>query len=423
MAKDVDFDLYPDRLGPIDALSKRLLGGRNTHMVLNGLLQRASRMALRRIPAGVRKKGLFPSDETKAILEELLEKHTAAEGHEKTAYGLILDNMLAFRDTIWLFASRFYASMWTRDGYFMARATGINSLEKKVIGQIAGYQLPNGQTPTEIYFPGIVKHCRDDEATPLLLLWGLQAGFEDETKLAAAWRFSKQHVNGKGKYVSPAGTRRCIVDALEFPEGSCISSVQGIYAVAAELAYKRGLGNREDAEKAAEEYRNLARKTSTGFMPLSDTMPNIIDPFAVFGEYLALTILGREILGKEIVENTLKAAERTKAGTYGYRIIGEDRRSIPPQHFIHGWGDDYQVKNIWPLFVNTLLAVAEMHRIIDGSYRPEILKMLDEIEWAEYKIARGMRGGPQMDPVKRWQAWTAYLVQQYREVDVFLKAA
>lgn len=419
MAHDTDFDLYPGGLGVIDSLSRRFLGGRSVHMAANGLLQRLSRSFLRHAPAR-----MFPDRRAGRILDELVERRSAAEGHERVAYGIVLENVHAFGGCIWPTASSFYESLWLRDAYFMARFTRMPDLEHRILEEFGGWQGNNGQIPTEVYFPGIVKHYRDDESTLLFFVWGCEAGYENARQLASAWKFSSSRAPN-GKYMSPGGTRRSIIDALEFPEESCIAYNQGIYAVAAALAHKKGLCDAETAENAAEEYRRLAGATSSGYLPMSDTLP-YLDPTALFGEYLALTVLGESLLGTEIVQKTKEALDRVKVGEYGYRITREDGGRIPKARFILGWGDDYQTAK-WPLLSNWVLSVFHMHGLIGENYKPEILEWLDKIEWAEYENLRGMHyqdnSLPNIDPAKRRHAWNVFILEQHRAVSEYFERA
>lgn len=411
MARDSDFEQFRDLPGilhPLDDISKRVFH-RNTRLVINRMEQRASKIALRRLQ-GYFGNGIRPFGDGKAVLKDLTHKYEQATGDDKTAYQLILDNTFVIGDFVLETASRHYKSMWLRDGWFTAMYADSDPLKKRFVEEFGNMQNENGQIPTEVYYlPSplrMIKQYRDDESTLLWMIMGLETGYASQVQLEKGQGFVDSHVEN-GRYISPAGTRRSIIDALEFPMRSRLAYVAGLYAYEADLAAEKNLSTTQAAEEAAESYRQLASLTDGGYLPLSDTL-KWIDPMAFLGEYLALTNRGKSTLGREIVGNTLATMEKWKLRERGLGLATEKGEPVPADMFINN--DPYQGPR-WFLWEHTFDAVCEMHGLNDGKYRSEKLNLLKIMNWREYLGA----------PIeKEWQVWNVYILKQQRDVAEFL---
>lgn len=410
MAKDSDFELYPDRFGILDEVSKKILGGRNMHMAYNGVLQRSSRFLLRKMPPV-----MFPSENTRSILDDLQDKYDHATGNEKTAYGIVMENITVIGDLLFICANNFYKSMWLRDGYFATRSIGSRPLEEKVFRQFSKWQrLQDGLVPAEVYFPGFIRHYRNDESPLLHFLWGFQLDGNSQEYIENDWRYLKSKIV-RGRYISPAGTRRTLMDSISFPEGSCIGLNQGLCAVDIALARRIGLANAEQEEETTQAYKDLAKITEANFLPLSDTIP-AIDPLSLLGEYFALTILKRSILGHDLVANTWETLNRLARRAYGFEVVYADGTRFSPNQVIRG----NSKPQVSPFATSVAEVVAQMHGLTDGSYRDERLAQLNDSNWREFREADDKAFAEAMDPFREWHIWNAHILQEYREADLYL---
>jgi len=402
MVRDSDIEQFPDKFGVVDNLVRKATHGKNVWMSANRLDQKLSRQLVGRMPHA-----LYPQGEAALAAYEITKKYQEASGDDKTAYGMILDNLYVVKDLVFMTASPHYRSMWTRDAWFTAMYTDSNSLKRRLVTQLGLWQRPNGQVPTEVYFippSRLIKHYRDDESGLIWNIMALETGAATEEQLVKGQRYIDSHVDRNGHYISPAGTRRSILDALEFPRPSRIAYVAGLYAYETILAAENGFGSLESAQRAADSYRELASQTPEGYLPLSDTL-KWVDQMAFYGEYLSLT-KGYGLLRPQIVRNTRDVVEKWRMREGGLGLATEKGEVPSSEWFL----DDYQRKR-WFLFEHTLDTVCELHQIINGSYRQKTVDDLISSDWREYRDA---------PPQKRWQLWNVNILKQQQDVKTLL---
>lgn len=412
MTIDSDIEQFPDLPGilhPLDEVAKKLFHGRNTRLVENRVAQRISKQTLRTLHLHF-PDGLFPSPKAQAVLDDLKTRLQLASGDDQTAFQLLLDNTFAVGDLVLVTASRHYKSMWLRDCWFAAMFSDSNLLKQRLVGQFGSMQRENGQIPTEVYYLpfNLIKHFRDDETTLLWMIMALETGYGSSAQLELGQRFiDDSHLNENGHYLSPAGSRRSIMDGLEFPTASRIAYLAGLYAYETTLAAEQDLTTTEVAQKAAEGYQQLSTLTEEGYLPLSDTL-KWIDPMAFLGEYLFLTSRGKGILGQEVVSKTREVMGKWNLRKKGLGLATETGESVPAQMFINH--NPYQESRFY-LWEETFDNVCEMYGLINGDHRSETLSSLGSDNWREY------RGAPSE---KQWQLWNVYILKQQKEVAKFL---
>lgn len=407
---DSDIEQFPDRFGRVDDLARKLTHGKNVAMSLDRTRQKINKTLARHIP-----RHFFPTGDGANILDEIRAKASLANGDDQTAYQIILDNLIVQRDTVFPTASEHYKTFWTRDAWLMEDYTESPALKEKTVAELGSWMrqakppYKGKQVPTEVslnFLPpwGLIKYFRDDESNLIWSIMALECDWEEETQLEASQQFIDSHVDSRGNYISPAGTRRFIWDALNFPRPSRIAYVAGLYAYESYLAAKKGLRSFDTAHRAAESYKELASFTQAGFLPVSDTF-KWMDQMAFYGEYLAL-LRGGSFLGPEIARNTREFMNHWQMRARGLGLMTEEGELPQSEHFI----DPYQ-RERWFLPEHTFDSVCEIHGIIDHGYRQTARDALNRNRFAEYRNA---------PPQKDWHIWNVNILAQQRDTQNLL---
>jgi hypothetical protein len=418
---DSDFDHYAKFSGPLtflrplDIAAERVTHGKvsTARLLANRVSQRGSRGVLRKAQSVWPRTFPFAFGSGAGVLHDITDRYEQAEGDEKTGFKMVLDNMLVFGNFVFESASQHYKSMWFRDAWFTAMFTGSDVFKRKLVQEFGNWSR-KGQPPTEVYllphpmhfFQPHIRESRDDETALQWMITALEVGGTTTKKMAETQGFIDSHVED-GRYMTPAGTRRSMIDALSFPRKSVLGYNTGLYAYEAQGAAAAGFTTQEKADKAAQAYKELAEVTGNQYIPLSDSLP-WFDPTAYLGEYLSLVDpkRGRSLLGTDLIRNSLDFVNKHHLRERGLGLVTEDGEKAPSELFL----DDYQTKP-WAMWWHIFDAVCEMHGLNDGSYRQATRDQLNRSNWAEHEDAK---------PEKWWHVWNAYTLRQQREVSDFL---
>lgn len=234
-----------------------------------------------------------------------------------------------------------------------------------------------GQVPTMVPLEkgGKAEFC-NDESTLLYILMAYFAKSNginiDPEKLKQAAQFVTSHVNEKGFYISSSESFCTWADTVKNPQKrECFAYNQGLYALAANVLAKMGMGNIEGkaAAIAVENYRSFYHPQNGCLSMGNEIYNNAQDISSLLPEFLSRYLLGKPMLPDEYVLKTVDHLLSTAAVRFddgklaGIKVISSlNGQFLPPEEFEEpkrlnppGY---YQNGGYWPMFTLVTLSLA-----------------------------------------------------------------
>lgn len=360
------------------------------HEVIDRGLRKVGVEVLKRMPdekfADISGKGLFPTSEVVYINNRI-----RGESDDSREWQIALNNFLPIGNRAMLLANRrAHPDQWLRDCAYTAPFFDMPVFEDNMLKAFEAKQRSNGQIPTAIGVLGSTPwHYADDESTMLYVIWrsDLQKRSNGEfpapkNKMRAALSFIGSHVEDD-TYLTGKGDRKGWLDSFIFDKPDVVIQNQGLLGVAMLSADRDGLITPIDPQKAIFQYQNSAMN---GFMPFSRVHRHSPDASVLYPAFLAATLLGEDIVSKELVEDTIAAVPKSEHGVrvlaYG---VGQEGNYFPSDRFLTGYkAGEYQNGGVWPFWHNNLMVVGELYGVVKPQdYRPQVQDILTRSDYAE----------------------------------------
>lgn len=353
--------------------------------------RKLSHPILKRIPPEMLREGLLPTGLVRCILKEIREK-----SDNTTPWSIFQENITAVGNTVILSANkRAYPDMWLRDSLQATEFADIPSLEANILRTFEKKAKRTGQIPTAVALVGSAPwHFADDETTMLYLIWSCRlhkrtdGQFTPDPQVAgAALSFIRRHTSD-GRYLTPPGPRHGWLDAFIYPNWDVNTQNQGLLPVALMCANRLGLPvSSPEINNAFSRYQQLA--DFNGYLPFSARFNGVHDVSVLYPEYLAMTILGEQLLPDEIVQNTIETMPRNEHGFKTVATAGTNGDDyFNPSMFIASYPPgQYQNGGVFLNWHGDILAVGLIHGAISkANYyweKSRLARKLERTGWPE----------------------------------------
>lgn len=373
-------------------------------------------------------RGILPTPNVQALLKDL---HKQAEGSPyQEEWNLFFENLFPRFNRLHLMANNIaHTDTWLRDDEYIFEFVESPLFQDHTLKVFERRQRRNGQMPTAVGIVGQTAwHFVDDESTLLYIISTASLIQKDKSFMTPkrkeciekAYEFIKKHIHN-GMYVTPAGERRCWIDAFEFPESDVITQNQGLYVVALlALSSLRFDIPAKDVFESQAIYQKLADKS--GYFPFTYRFEKAIGAGSLYPDYLAITRYDYPLATDSQVANTIENIPRSKNGVIALAASPKGE-AFDPKYFKatyqSGEEGNYQNYTVWDRWWNNLMAVGELHHVLTGEdldYRTVIKIQQRRSNFAESIRARGIYEDL-LTPVTERLTWEITVPAEHRTVD------